>query len=194
MRPARATLRFAAVGLSASHGRYVTLTVGLSASHGRYVTRSVRHAVGKLIQKDETLALDHAIDIARTEEDATKQIQNIRKESADAMKHFKQQTRHEPWQKTGSPSNNNTMVASVASMAGVVKVATVVSVATVVNVARVASVATVINVATVVNVAWVARVPIVATVVNVACLATVISVASVATVVNVAWVASVAEG
>ena len=65
----------------------------------------------KLIQKDETLTLDQAIDIARTEEATKQQLKNIKEDSAvHTMQHVhassrgaRQQTKRKPRQYAGKP-------------------------------------------------------------------------------------------
>ena len=52
----------------------------------------------KLIQRDETLSLDEAIDIARTEEATKQQLQSLRAESnIQAMSNRRRQATRKPW-------------------------------------------------------------------------------------------------
>lgn len=59
----------------------------------------------KLIQRDETLSLDEAIDIARTEEATKQQLQNLRAESnIHAMSNRRPQAQRKSWQSAANYS------------------------------------------------------------------------------------------
>ena len=57
------------------------------------------HVQSKLIQRDEKLTLDEAIDVARTAEATKQQLNSIRTESAiHAISNDRQQAKRKPWQ------------------------------------------------------------------------------------------------